>query len=197
MAHSVSLLSTMAEEEETWEEDEDEGESEARLVLEVDDPDDTSVFIVLEEEDDDAAIAQALEQNQNVRRVELKLDSRDANWDHFYRALARRGNLEEFKLYGYGGSGRRIRLSARRFRPILRSIQQNSSALRIVEFDGTRLFAADLCSFLDTASHVSELILNGCVLKGAAPQRRATCERRSGGTAAKHQHCNVEIDQDR
>jgi len=168
VANSVSLLSTVAEEEETGEDDEDEGASEARLTLEVDDPDDTSVYIVLEEEDDDAAIAQALEQNQNVRCVELKLDSRNGNWDHFYGALARRGNLKELKLHGYGETrfGRLIRMSARRFRPILRAIQQNS-ALRKIEFENTCLFAADLCSFLDTASHVSELILS-CALQGAA-----------------------------
>jgi len=106
----------------------------------------------LDTESDDASIAHALEQNQYISRIRVRLSQRDANWDHLYRVLAMRQNLVHFVLF------RRYALSLRApaERPILQAIQQNNS-LRVVEFSNCITHAEEFCSFLDTAVHVREL----------------------------------------
>ena len=111
--------------------------------------------------DDDAAIAHALEQNQYVSKVLLRLTQRDANWDHLYRVLATRGNLVHFVLFDHPAAP--VRAPAERSRPILQAIQQNAS-VRFVELNHNFLSSEDLCSFLDAAVDVTDLTLNCCDL---------------------------------
>ena len=125
-------------------------------------PQQTSVYIDLNEEEDDAAIARALEQNQYVSRVLLRLARRNADWDHLYRVLATRGNLEHFSLYDDLLPSNRV--PADRIRPILQAIQQNAS-VRVVEFFRNTWEAEDLCSFLDNAAQITDLTLHSCALQ--------------------------------
>ena len=135
-----------------------------RTVMELreNDPQQTAVGIDLNDENDDGSIAQALEQNQYISRVRLRLAQRDANWDHLCRVLATRRNLVNFVLFRPVFSPR---APAERIHPILHAIQQNAS-VRVVEFCGNTWEAEDLCSFLDAAVHVTDLTLNRCVLTG-------------------------------
>ena len=153
--------------------------SRALEMLRRNDPQQISVDIVLDNEND-AAIAQALEQNQYVSRVWLHLGRRIANSDHLCRQLATRANLVFFGLSGYYSQ----RAPAERIRSIIQAIQQNSS-VRTVEFANTILGAEDLCSFLDSVVHVTDLSLRNCKLAGgeqgardvaAALQRNASIE---------------------
>ena len=125
------------------------------------DPNQTWIEINLTGEDDDAAIARALQRNPYVSRVELCLAQRDANWNNLYRVLATRGNLEYFILFDNMVPS----VPVERIRPILQAIQRNTS-VRFVELEDILLSSEDLCSFLDTAVHVTDLILDGCVLTG-------------------------------
>jgi len=122
-----------------------------------------AISIDLEEEQDDDALAQALEQNQHVSEVWLRPRGSNTDWDNLLRVLATRGNLKSFKL----SNG----FAAERNRPILQAIQQNAS-LRRVEVRQTNLFAGDLCSFLDTAIHLTDLMLSNCNLEEGAQGAR-------------------------
>jgi len=122
-------------------------------------PQETFVYLNLNYENDDAALAQALEQNPYVWRVQLRPNRRNAPRDSLLRVLATRGNLENFILVDYQ--------SEESIRPILQAIQQNTS-IRIFKYQGDRFTAQDLCSFLDIAVHVSELTLQDCQLNWGA-----------------------------
>ena len=164
--------------------------SAALQTLRRNDPQQTEIFIDLNEEEDDAAIAQALEQNQYVSRVWLNLAQRISSWDHLYRVLATRGNLEHFGLANYNMP--EPSPSRRGFVPILQAIQQNAS-VRVVEFCYNNLGHEDLCSFLDTADHVTDLTLKNLQFDWGS----TWCERSRGSPAAKHQHCLAETVGDR
>ena len=123
------------------------------------DPQRYSIEIDLNHEEDDAAIARALEQNPYVSRVWLNLAQRISSWDHLYRVLATRGNLEQFGLANYTSPPVR----AARIVPIIQAINQNTS-IRVVEFRCMTFEAEDLCSFLDSAVHITDLMLDRCHL---------------------------------
>ena len=154
------------------------------------DPHRSQIQIILDEEDD-AAIAQALEQNQYVSCVGLRPAQRNADWDHLCRVIATRGNLRHFFLIDNLLPSNRA--PAGRIRPILQAIQQNASVC-VVEFIYNTLAAEDLCSFLDTAVHVTDLTLD-CDLTGgeqgardvaAALQRNTNIETLKLRTGADH-----------
>ena len=128
-------------------------------LLRQNDPHRKQIYIELDHENDDAAIAQALEQNQFVLRIQLRPAERNANWNNLYRVLATRGSLVQFILTSYPS------IPAERIRRILQAIQQNAS-VRAVELGDIYLSSEDLCSYLDAAVHVTDLTLNCCGLTG-------------------------------
>ena len=123
----------------------------------------SQIQIDLNEEEDDAAIAQALEQNQYVSRVSLRLARRSANWEHLCRVIATRGNLLHFVLLDDILPLNRV--PADRIRPILQAIKQNSS-VSVVECRSISFTEQDLCSFLDSVVHTTDLTLKDCKLTG-------------------------------
>ena len=139
--------------------------SHALLLLRQNDPQETSVTIDLNDENDDAVISQALEQNQYISRVRLRLTQRNTDWDHLYRVLAARRNLVHFVLFDHPSG--LLRAPAARIRPILQAIQQNASVRSFVLADNF-VSPEDLCSFLDATVHVTDLTLNHCDLTGGA-----------------------------
>ena len=108
-----------------------------------------SIFLDLVE---DAAIAQALERNQYVSRVELQSAQRVTSWHHLCRVLATRANLVHFSLIDSSNS------PEERNSPFLQATQQNA-AVRVVEFCNNNLDAADLCSFLDNSAQITDFQL--------------------------------------
>ena len=146
--------------------------SNALELLRVNDPQRTWIEIPLNStvSYEDAAIAQALEQNQYITRVELQLTDATSSWENLYRVLATRGNLVRLALLG-GVHRSLLRIPMERIRPILQAIQQNAS-VRVVEFCHTTWEAQDLCSFLDAAGHVADLTLEHCDLTGGEQEVR-------------------------
>ena len=139
------------------------------LTLLENDPQRTHIKIELEYEYDDRGIARALERNQYVSCVRLRPPVRNnRTWGNLCRVLATRGNLEKFVLFDHEGhylfDGVHFQTSSvpvERIRPFLQAIQQNTS-VRAVKFDFSLLSAQDICSFLDTASHVTDFTVRGC-----------------------------------
>jgi len=132
------------------------------LTLLENDPQQTHIRIELEDEYDDRGIARALERNQYVSRVRLRPPVRNnRTWDHLCRVLATRGNLEQFVLFDHEVHFETSSVPAERIRPILQAIQQNTSVCA-VEFDFRLLSAQDICTFLDTASHVTDFTVRRC-----------------------------------
>jgi len=143
--------------------------SDTIALLRQNDPHEKQVVISLEDENDDTSIAQALEQNPYVSRIDLILDQRGANWDHLFRVLNSRENLVHFTLVRLLGSLAREET----VRPFIRAIQQNTS-VRVLVLDRIIVPARDLCSFLDAAEQLTELTLNNCAIRGGEDARVIT-----------------------
>jgi len=126
------------------------------------DPHQFQICINLNHHHNDAAIAQALERNQYVSHIKLHPAKRNANWDNLCWVLATRDNLLHFYLVDQLLPLHRV--PAGRIRPILQAVQQNAS-VRLVEFFRNTWEVEDLCSFLDNAAQITDLILHSCALR--------------------------------
>ena len=72
--------------------------------LRLNDPELTEILVILREETSDEELAEALEQNEYVTKVTLKLERmrRDANFARFLRVLATRATLRVVDFEGAG-----------------------------------------------------------------------------------------------
>ena len=103
--------------------------------------------------------AQALGLNHCVSHVQISIhEGNNANWDDLLRVLATHRNLDYVEICDVVAYNILRRGNERLYRPFLQAIQQNSSVRR-VHFSANNIVAEDLCNFLDTAEHVSELRL--------------------------------------
>ena len=121
----------------------------------------THITIDLEDEPSDADLAQALEQNPIVTKIDLNLKGvQQANWNALLRVIATRANLETVKLKDAGAAEERHRAPAGLVCSILQAIQQNTS-IRTVRMWVIRL-PADISMFLDKASSITSFSLYDC-----------------------------------
>ena len=120
----------------------------------------TSICVRLGQETSDADLAQALEQNPIVTKIDLNLEGvQQANWNALLRVIATRANLETVKLCDAVSAGRR-NTPAGLVCSILQAIQQNTS-IRTVRMWVIRL-PADISMFLDKASSITSFSLYDC-----------------------------------
>jgi len=125
--------------------------------------------IYLRNETSDEALAQALEQNPFVTKIELNLnDAHGLDWNSFLRVIATRSNLEEMTLRNTIWAEQRI-ASVALVSAILQAIQQNT-AIRNVSLLCLRL-PADISTFVDMASSITSFTLYTYDMKPAEQEQ--------------------------
>ena len=134
------------------------------------DPARTRFYIRLRDQRSDAELAQALEQNAFVRKIELNLfEEPRADWNILLRVIATRANLDTVKVRDNTWFG--LNAPAVLVRSILRAVQQNT-ALRSVEMRWLRL-PTEISAFVDNASSITSFSIYGCDMEDAERQQGA------------------------